>query len=125
MCTSSLPIICTRPTSPHLAFWWKSSPAQAMSLPSFYSSRQSEEEQWACWGNVQSGIGCGRCIRAIAMVGGGGVVEAWRQLAKLGTLLVEPAHQCFNARSGMINWQDQEVCLAVCEDDLHRSAAVW
>lgn len=47
------------------------------------------------------------------MVGGGGVVQAWRQLAKLGTLLTEQAPQCLNARSGMVNWQDHEICLAM------------
>lgn len=44
-------------------------------------------------GNIKGGSSCGRCVYAIAMVGCGGIVQAWGQLANLGTFCIEEAPQ--------------------------------
>ena len=81
-------------------------------------SRQRKEGKWACWGHKKGGSGCGRCICAVAIVNCSGVVQAWRQLAKLGTLHIQEPPQRVDDSHDLVDWLYEELCLAVLEDGL-------
>ena len=58
------------------------------------------------------------------MVGGSGIVQAWRQLAKLGALDLDEAPQRVDGGNGMVDWHNEYVCLAVRKDGLQDIAAL-